>query len=72
MWRTEYRCEDCRVAMSYSVMMSSGGRCRNCGYKGKNACTIVDCTEHAYRLETTFSWKFPFVHTRRIYKRETE
>jgi rRNA maturation endonuclease Nob1 len=67
-WETEYRCESCRTAMSRRTQMHSGGRCPYCGHKGKGAITIVNCTEHAYRLVRRGRWWQFWIRPVRQYK----
>jgi hypothetical protein len=52
-----------------------------CGYKHPNACTIVECTEHAYKTVIAKQdkkdkkwWQFgaPVVQTKRVYQGEEE
>ena len=52
-WKTEFRCTFCRTPVSYHTAMHSHGRCPHCGVKARNACTIMDTTEHAYKEERT-------------------
>lgn len=40
-----HRCVNCKTYLSHHVVMYSHGRCPACGYKGPNACTIVDTIE---------------------------
>jgi hypothetical protein len=82
MWKTEYRCIECKKPMSYNTMMYSHGRCPMCGYKHPRACTIVECTEHGYKDETIVSqasvrpkwwefWKPTFqAQTKRVYRED--
>lgn len=67
MWKTEYRCVSCNQRLSEFERMYSHGRCPCCGYKSPSAGTIVDTTERAYRTVVTWSMKFPFRHTKRVY-----
>ena len=69
MWRTEYRCESCKRAVSDHTKMYSNGRCPLCGYKGSSACTMMDVTEHAYRNVRCGPW-WAFWKTRREYKED--
>lgn len=64
-WRNVNKCVNCKSILTRSELMDSDGRCPECGYKGLNAGTIVDVTEHAMKLITISWWdlKFPFYHT---------
>ena len=53
MWKTEYRCVNCKEVISYKDKMHSLGRCPLCGFKGEGACTIVETTEHGYRTNSS-------------------
>ena len=48
-WRHSIHCVKCDQEMSDSTKMYSSGRCPYCGHKGRNAVTIVDTYERAYR-----------------------
>jgi predicted RNA-binding Zn-ribbon protein involved in translation (DUF1610 family) len=48
-WFTMYFCVDCKKRLSYSKVMYSHGVCPHCGYKGPDACTIVDTYEKSGR-----------------------
>ena len=50
MWKTAYFCTNCHGEVSWRTKMDSDGRCPLCGYKGKDACTIMDTKETAYKL----------------------
>lgn len=67
-WQTEYRCVKCKHKMSYHTMMYSRGRCPYCGHKSKWAVTMVDCTEHAYRLVRHGKWWQFWIKAEREYK----
>ncbi len=43
--------------MSWDDKMYSHGRCRLCGHKGKDAVTVVETVERAYRFERPW-WQF--------------
>ncbi len=49
-WFTEYRCVECKKPINEIDKMYSDGRCPHCGFKHKNACTIVKTTEHAVKI----------------------
>ena len=55
-WLTEFRCAKCSTVLNTHIRMYSNGRCPYCGHKGKHAGTIIDCTEHAYRLISRGKW----------------
>lgn len=65
MWKTEYRCVNCKVPMTFSCMMNSHGRCPGCGYKGSKAGTIVDVTAHAYKKFFIGKWYLPWTWNKR-------
>lgn len=63
----ELRCVHCQHPMSKHTMMYSSGRCPYCGFKHPNACTIVKCTEHPYRVEKAGSFLFFFPRYKRVF-----
>lgn len=66
-WFTELRCANCNTAVSYITKMTSYGRCPHCGYKGKDAVTIMETIEVPYRLRWTApAWQF-WVKPERVY-----
>lgn len=67
-WLTEYRCSNCENIVSFSVKMGSFGRCPKCGYKGSDARTIMDVTEHPYRLIRNGKWWHFWIRPIRQYK----
>jgi len=58
MFYTAWFCVNCHSELSYNNRMYSHGRCSACGYKGKNAGTIVDTYEKAYTIEKIPSGKW--------------
>lgn len=71
--RTEYRCSHCEGVVTYFGLMYryTDGRCPHCGFKGENSGTIMECTEHPYRMAKRPWWKF-WAGSRRIYLQNTE
>ena len=57
-WFSVYRCTECEKAVSHYTKMMSNGRCPMCGYKGYDACTIVNTYETAARRVYPTWWKF--------------
>lgn len=69
-WLNERRCSSCHAVLSKNARTYSDGRCPFCGVKGKHAGTIVDTTEHAYRLERVGKWWEFWKRGRRMYRDE--
>lgn len=66
-WHTEFRCVSCAKPVSFFVKMDSHGRCPHCGHKGKDAGTVMNTTEHVYRLVPTGAWWQFWKPKKRIY-----
>ncbi len=67
-WRTEYRCVNCKRVLGDWFVHYSNGRCPACGHKDEMAGTIVETTEHAYRLATNGRWWQFWKPRWRVYK----
>lgn len=67
-WNIEYRCVRCQKVLSNNQVMYSHGLCPHCGYKSSDACTIVDNTEHFYRLVRYGKWWQFWIRPVREYK----
>ncbi len=52
---TTRHCINCKKKVSFRTKMYSMGRCPHCGYKGMDACTIMDTIE---RYEEVPWWNF--------------
>jgi predicted RNA-binding Zn-ribbon protein involved in translation (DUF1610 family) len=60
-WKTAWYCVSCKERLNEDERYWSHGRCPHCGFKSKNACTIVESYERAYRiieLDSIPWWKF--------------
>lgn len=57
-YRTEYRCSSCGRELTNTQVCYSSGRCPLCGVKADSAGTLVERSEHAYRLVSPPWWKF--------------
>lgn len=49
MYKTLFFCINCNEELTYKQKMYSYGRCPKCGFKDKNAATIVQTYEKAYK-----------------------
>lgn len=67
-WKIEYRCSECRSVLSYKEVIYSLGMCPCCGFKHPFAVTVVNVTEHPYRLVKEGKWWQFWIPRKRVYR----
>lgn len=67
-WKIEDQCINCNKILNFHEVYNSRGLCPKCGYKDKNAVTIVKTKEIPYRLARRSKWWEFWKPVIRIYK----